>query len=186
MDGLEKLIPGLVGRYLFLVERAHALRAPYMTRYHDPLWLYSTIGIVVSLGTIGCVAFILPVFWISDDGRCRIGVKRYTGIPLLTCDIVINVYLTLVFVYLLSPLVRGGQTSSASFPSRLALWIGNICSQTKNKATPNLHRSNEVMAKKVETLLWKTFWGTVIVIVPTGANLASLCILQGNELAFVR
>lgn len=157
-----------------------------MTRYHDPLWLYSTIGIVVSLGTIGCVAFILPVFWISDDGRCRIGVKRYTGVPLLTCDIVINVYLTLVFVYLLSPLVRGGQTSSASFPSRLALWIGNICSQTKNKATPNLHRSNEVMAKKVETLLWKTFWGTVIVIVPTGANLASLCILQGNELAFVR
>ena len=186
MDGLEKLIPGSVDRYLFLVERAHALRAPYMTRYHDLLWLYSTIGIVVSLGTIGCVAFILPVFWISDDGRCRIGVKRYTGVPLLTCDIVINVYLTLVFVYLLSPLVRGGQTSSASFPSRLALWIGNICSRTKNKATPNLHRSNEVMAKKVETLLWKTFWGTVLVIVPTGANLASLCILQGNELAFVR
>jgi hypothetical protein len=182
----EKPTHLFVNRYLFLVERAHALRAPYMTRYHDRLWLYSTIGVVVSLGTIGCVAFILPVYWINEgDGRCRIGLKRYTGVPLLTCDIVINIYLTLVFVYLLRPLVRGSQPSGGSFASRLAFWIGNMCSRAKRKATVDLRRSNQVMAKRVETLLWKTFLGTVLVIVPTAANLASICILQGDELAFV-
>ncbi|KAG9195880.1 hypothetical protein G6011_01001 [Alternaria panax] len=175
-----------VSMYLFLVERAHALRAPYMSRYHDLLWLLSTIGIVSSLGAVGIVAFVLPVFWMSDtDGRCRIGVKRYTGVPLLTCDIVINIYLTLVFVYLLSPLVRGSQSSSPSFANRLALCIGNTCGRAKCKATVDLRRSNQVMAKKVETLLWKTFIGSVLVIVPTAANLTSLCILQGHELAFI-
>jgi hypothetical protein len=157
-----------------------------MSRYHDLLWLLSTIGIVSSLGAVGVVAFVLPVYWMSEeDGRCRIGIKRYTGVPLLTCDIIINVYLTLVFVYLLSPLVRGSQSWSASLTSRLGLWIGNMCGRAKRKATVGLRRSNQIMARKVETLLWKTFIGTILVIVPTAGNLTSLCILQGKELAFV-
>jgi hypothetical protein len=155
-----------------------------MSRSHDLLWLLSTIGIVSSLGAVGIVAFVIPVYWMSEeDGRCRIGVKRYTGVPLLTCDIVINIYLTLVFVYLLSPLIRGSQRTSCT--SRLALWIGNVFSRAKRKATVDLRRSNQIMANKVETLLWKTFIGSILVIVPTAANLTSLCILQGNELGFV-
>jgi hypothetical protein len=155
-------------------------------RYKDQLWLWSTISISVSLGAIGVAGFVSPVWWISEeDGRCRIGLQRYAAIPLLTCDIVINVYLTLVFVYLLSPLVKGSGPLAAGCASRFTQYFSNLFNRAKKKATVDLHRSNQVMARKVETLLWKTLIGCVLVILPTAGNLAALCVLVGKELAFV-
>ncbi|KNG48373.1 hypothetical protein DDE82_007552 [Stemphylium lycopersici] len=175
-----------VSMYLFLVERAHALRAPYVARYRDLLWLLSTIGIFASLGFIGIAGCVAPLSYLDeDDGRCRMGVRRYTAIPLMTCDIVINIFLTLVFVYLLSPLLRGSQSSGHGFASLLAREIGNLCGRADGKTGVKLHRSSEIMAQKVEKLLWKTFIGCVLVVIPTAGNLASLCILVGKELAFV-
>jgi hypothetical protein len=34
-------------------------------------------------------------------------------------------------------------------------------------------------------MLWKTLIGTALVVLPTGANLGALCVLEGDELAFV-
>jgi hypothetical protein len=173
-------------RYLFLVERAHILRAPYAPRSKDLLWLLSTIAIAASLGAICITGIVSPKYELSDkDGRCRIGLQRYAAIPLLTFDIVINLYLTLVFIYLLSPLVKNSPASGTSLASRVTLWISKIFGRAKQKATIDLHRSNKVLVKKVENLLWKTLIGCVLVILPTGGNLAAVCILVGKELAFV-
>ncbi|RYO28264.1 hypothetical protein AA0113_g12213 [Alternaria arborescens] len=49
----------------------------------------------------------------------------------------------------------------------------------------DLHRSNKALVKRVETLLQKTLIGCVLVILPTGSNLAAICILVGKELAFI-
>jgi hypothetical protein len=173
-------------RYLFLVERAHILRAPYAPRYKDLLWLLSTIAIVVCLGAICIAGIVSPKYVLSEvDGRCRIGLQRYAAIPLLTCDIVINLYLTAVFIYLLSPLVKDNTSSGTGVVNRVTLCISKTLGRVQQKATMDLHRSNKALVKRVETLLQKTLIGCVLVILPTAGNLAAICILVGKELAFV-
>jgi hypothetical protein len=180
------LITSTSFRYLFLLERAHVVRAPYMSRYRDPLWLWSTIVVAGSLVITTIAGFIKPIHWYSPkDGRCYIGLQRYSSIPLLTCDIIVNIYLTLVFVYLMSPLIKSSRPSGGSLGSSITHWIGNSFARARQKASVDLHRSNQVMAQKVEKLLYKTFIGCVLVVVPTAGNLTVLCVLVGNELAFV-
>ncbi|KAF1838986.1 hypothetical protein BDW02DRAFT_618021 [Decorospora gaudefroyi] len=161
--------------YLFLVERAHAVRAPYLRRYRDPLWLWSTIGTVGILGGICVAGSVNPLYGISGEpGRCHIGLRRYAAIPLLTCDIVVNVFLTLVFVHLMSPMLKGNVFPNSSRASRLTRWTMTLFARSKQKAEVDLHRSNQ-----------KTLVGCVLVIVPTTGNLAALAILQGEELGFL-
>ncbi|CAN9382384.1 unnamed protein product [Alternaria alternata] len=173
-------------QYLFLVERAHILRAPYAPRYRDLLWLLSTIAIVVCLGAICIAGIVSPKYVLSEvDGRCRIGLQRYAAIPLLTCDIVINLYLTTVFIYLLSPLVKDNTSSGTGAVNRVTLCISKTLGRVQQKATMDFHRSNKALVKRVETLLQKTLIGCVLVILPTGGNLAAICILVGKKLAFI-
>jgi hypothetical protein len=173
-------------RYFFLLERAHVLRAPYMSRYRDPMWLWSTIAVTGSLGATTTAGLIKPKHsFFEEDGRCHIGLQRYSSIPLLTCDFIINIYLTLVFVYLMSPLMKGSRPPGSSYASSLTYWIGNSFARARQKASVDLHRSNQVMAQKVEKLLYKTFVGCVLVILPTAGNLTAICVFVGKELAFV-
>jgi hypothetical protein len=156
-----------------------------MPRYRDPLWLWSTIAIAGSLVATTVAGFVEPLHGFFSDGRCHIGLQRYSSIPLLTCDILVNVYLTLVFVYLMSPLIKSSRPSGGSFGNSITHWIGSSISRARQKANVEIHRSSQVMAAKVEKLLWKTLIGCVLVILPTAGNLAALCILVGKELAFV-
>lgn len=173
-------------RYLFLVERVHVLRAPYRSRWRDYLWMFSTIGICVSLGAIGVAGFVVPITSLSKtDGRCRIGLQPYAIIPLLVCDIVINVLLTLVFIYLLSPVIRGSRPSGAGFASRLARATGNLCGQAKQRKAINLHPANQRLVRRVEKLLFKTLVGCFLVVLPASGNLTALCIYRGKMPAFV-
>src|SRR5690348_6571629 len=85
-------------RYLFLIERAHALQTKSKHRLHDWLWITGVLLVVSGFGGIGIVIFIYPVADISPiDGRCRIGIPRYITIPLLVYDICLNIFLTLSF-----------------------------------------------------------------------------------------
>ncbi|EUC44123.1 hypothetical protein COCMIDRAFT_99031 [Bipolaris oryzae ATCC 44560] len=177
---------GKVSMYLFLVERIHVLRAPYRSRWSDYLWIFSTIGICVSLGAIGVAGFAVPITSLSKaDGRCRIGLQPYAIIPLLVCDIVINVLLTLVFIYLLSPVVRGNRPSGAGFASRLARVIGTLCGRAKQRTAVNLHPANQLLVRRVEKLLFKTLVGCLLVVLPASANLTALCIYRGKMPAFM-
>lgn len=173
-------------RYLFLVERVHVLRAPYRSRWSDYLWLLSTIGIFVSLGAIGVAGFVVPITSLSkDDGRCRIGLQPYAIIPLLICDIVINVLLTLIFIYLLSPVIRRSRPSGAGFASRLARATGSLCGRAKQRIAVNLHPANQRLVRRVERLLFKTLVGCFLVVLPASGNLTALWVYQGKMPAFV-
>jgi hypothetical protein len=157
-----------------------------MARHRDRLWLYSTIAIVGCLGTIAIIGAIRPIYQLSaHDGRCRIGLERAVAVPLLICDIIINIFLTFVFVYLLSPLIPRGIPSSNSFKPRFPQWIGKQCDRARKKASVEMHRSNQTLVKRVENMLCKTFIATVLIMLPTGANLGAISVLEGDELAFV-
>ncbi|OCK98041.1 uncharacterized protein K441DRAFT_740930, partial [Cenococcum geophilum 1.58] len=70
--------------YILLVERAHVLRAPYLRRAHDWIWLARMIVVASGFGTIIVFAFIYPLTDLSTtDGKCRIGFPLKVTIPLL-------------------------------------------------------------------------------------------------------
>lgn len=158
-----------------------------MRRGRDWLWVVGTLTIAAGFGTIAAAGFVWPTAEISlVDGRCRIGLPRYVTIPLMTFDIVINVCLTLTFVYLLSPLVRAGSLPTSAFPaSRFTKCLARCVRRARTRASVDLRPANQDAAKKIEKLLWRTFIGSCLVLIPTAGNLASLTSLKGRELGWV-
>lgn len=159
-----------------------------MRRGRDWLWLAGTLTIVAGFGTIAVAGFVWPTSEISSiDGRCRIGLPRYVTIPLLTFDVIINVFLTLIFVYLLSPLIRAGSSlPTSAFPaSHLTKCLGRCGRGARTSTSVDLRPANQAAAKKIEKLLWRTFIGSCLVLTPTAGNLASLTSLKGRELGWV-
>jgi hypothetical protein len=147
-----------------------------------------TTLIFAGFTAIGVVAFMHPVADISPiDGRCRIGIPRYTTIPLVIYDVSLNILLTLVFVYLLNPLIFSGKLSiTASAASRLTKCFGNICSRSKlRNSLIQANQGNQQMVRKIEKLLLRTFVGSILVMIPTVGNMAAISALEGREVGWV-
>lgn len=91
-------------RYLFLLERIHVVRAPFVDRRRDPIYV---VGAVLTTGGfIGIMSwqFINPTAELSrKDGECRIGIQPGAAIAIIVLDSVINFVLTGVFVWQLQP-----------------------------------------------------------------------------------
>ncbi|KAH4604582.1 hypothetical protein HBI23_144830 [Parastagonospora nodorum] len=171
---------------VFLVERIHALSASHKSRTKDVLWVTGTVLVVVGFGTIIAIGFIGPLAQVlPQDGRCRMGLRRYATISLLSYDFLINILLTVVFVYLLGPVIRSNnQAIPSPSASHLALWLCS-CRRTKRHPDVQVHIGNAQAAKRIENLLWRTFMGSCLVMVTTAANLLQLTILEGREWGFV-
>lgn len=155
-----------------------------MKRTHDWIWVVGIILTLSGFAAIGVVAFVNPIAEISSvDGRCRIGIPRYTTIPLVVYDVVLNILLTLVFVYLLNPLIRSGKLPRKAFPaSRLTTRLGSMCSRSKARTSLiQANQGNQCMVRKIEKLLLKTFMGSLLVMLPTVGNFTALSALDGRE-----
>ncbi|KAF2118019.1 hypothetical protein BDV96DRAFT_644350 [Lophiotrema nucula] len=96
--------------YVFLLERARVLRAPFTSRLKDWIWVAGIIVIVGDFGTIAIIGYISPVVDLSTiDGRCRIGLPPQVSFPLMSFDVGVNFALTGVFIYLLKPVLASSQ-----------------------------------------------------------------------------
>ena len=121
---IRRLLYSNGNRDIFLVERAHALRIPYLRRAHDWIWLERMIVVASGFGTITVFAFIYPLTDLSTtDGKCRIGLPLKVSIPLLSLDIIINLALIGAFIYLLQPLLNFSGLSNTS-----PLWTNRLTS----------------------------------------------------------
>ncbi|KAF2083799.1 hypothetical protein K490DRAFT_10317, partial [Saccharata proteae CBS 121410] len=161
--------------YLFLVERAHCIRAPYKRRHRDKVWLTGMCVVLGGFGAIAVTAFMWPVAQMSADGICRIGLPFKVTAPLLTYDIVINVALTGLFVWLLKPLLtfsrnshQKGKTALFANPKNL---VGDARTVERQERTSNTLRK----------LVFKTIVGGTAVMIPTVANLGILFFMKGHE-----
>ncbi|KAH8684774.1 hypothetical protein BGZ60DRAFT_427121 [Tricladium varicosporioides] len=76
--------------YYFLVERVFIIRRSPNKRMRDPLYLFNTFGMLV-------LNFYFR-FAVYENGYCRIGMKKVAMIPLIAFDILVNVYLTSLFL----------------------------------------------------------------------------------------
>ncbi len=178
--------------YIFLTERAHALRAPYLRRSRDWIWVLSMAVIALGFGSITVVAFMYPVVDISTiDGKCRIGLPIRATISLLVFDVFINCVLTAVFIHLLRPILRFGgnlRTEASSVPverSRFKSFLLRILLLKQRgglaqelSSSPPLNNS---LLDAVERLIWKSLIGACLVLLPTVVNLCLLYHLQGRE-----
>ncbi|KAI5791318.1 hypothetical protein FPQ18DRAFT_259619 [Pyronema domesticum] len=83
--------------YLFLVEKVFIIRGN-RERWKDKLFLFNTFGMLVPYCLLIALSFVFRNAEIGSDKQCRIGLKPPATIPLLIFDIVINVYLTWLFL----------------------------------------------------------------------------------------
>jgi hypothetical protein len=141
---------------------------------------------VIGFGTIATMNFRWAVASISlEDGVCRVGIRRFATLPLLTFDILINVLLTLIFVYHLVPVIRSNRLVDLSKPmSYFATCLGYCCASTPSEGI-KFHTGNAKVAKRIENLIWRSLIGSCLVLLPTAANMTQLTILKGHELGFL-
>ncbi|KAI1863941.1 uncharacterized protein JN550_009220 [Neoarthrinium moseri] len=83
--------------YLFLVEKAFIVRNGSKPRLQSKLYIFNSFGMLTIYVVVSILNFIFRITRI-DDGQCIIGMKRVAMIPLITFDLLVNVYLTTLFL----------------------------------------------------------------------------------------
>ncbi|KAI4953694.1 hypothetical protein J4E91_002542 [Alternaria rosae] len=93
-----------IALYLFLLERVHIVRAPFVDRTRDMLYVFG--GIFVTGGFLAIMGwqFVSPMAILNHQtGECRIGIERPATIAIIVLDILMNTVLTGIFVWQLRP-----------------------------------------------------------------------------------
>lgn len=152
------------------------MRAPFVRRAHD--WLYWVLMVMVLASFLGVAinAYLKPINEMQEDGRCHMGIPGAASIPFMVVDISVNAVLTGVFFYLLRPVVKlhGLNTISGAF-GRNAV---------KHPETSQARRETAVQ-RNIRILLWKSLFGSMLIMLPTIANMVQFYITGGRELALV-
>lgn len=162
--------------YIFIVERIHVVRAPFVRRSRD--WLYWSLMVMVVASFLGVAinAYLKPIIEMQDDGRCHMGIPGQASIPFMVVDISVNAALTAVFFYLLRPVVKlhGLNTISGVFGKN-----------TTNDPDPPQAKKETAVQRNIRILLWKSLFGSMLIMLPTIANMVQFYITGGRELALI-
>ncbi|KAF2685542.1 hypothetical protein K458DRAFT_364394 [Lentithecium fluviatile CBS 122367] len=84
--------------YYFLVEKAYIVRGSRLPRMKTKMWLFNCLGMLLPYIVVVILNFIFRIAYIDDDGVCIIGMEKISMLPLISFDVVVNVYLTLLFI----------------------------------------------------------------------------------------
>ncbi|KAK3950265.1 hypothetical protein QBC32DRAFT_19328 [Pseudoneurospora amorphoporcata] len=123
--------------YMFLVEKAFIIRSgSKKLRIHSKLYLFNTIGVLGAYCVVVVLNFVYRITKIENK-QCIIGMERYAMIPLIVYDLLVNVYLTVLFVLPLLGLYAFNSSQQTRGNRRLKLvamrtLIGCICTLTSS------------------------------------------------------
>ncbi|KAJ6460509.1 hypothetical protein C8R45DRAFT_538904 [Mycena sanguinolenta] len=92
--------------YSFLAEKVYTVWDTGRSRLRSPVFLICMATIVVYCGIIVVVLIGRVTEFRAGDGACVIGLKPTASIPLLSYDLVINILLTLLFLW---PLLKSSR-----------------------------------------------------------------------------
>ncbi|KZM20553.1 hypothetical protein ST47_g8291 [Ascochyta rabiei] len=143
--------------YIFLVERVHVVRAPSVRRRRDWLNWACMVMVIASFLGVAIDAHLRPIIQVQADGRCHMGIPGGVSIPFMAVDIGVDAALTGVFLYLLRPVVKPHGLSAIS----------------------GVFGMNN--AKDPHTSLI----GSMLIMLPTIANMVQFHATGGRELALV-
>jgi hypothetical protein len=172
------------GRYIFYLERIHIARQP-LERKHDRIWI---AGMVITVGFFGgmaiwCIA--TPHAAISmQDGHCRIGSDMIPSYTTFSTDIVINIALTGVFIWLILPVLknqaRGPVTvvdETSRPPARNPLALRRVLRSNAERDDP--------LSLSVKKMLRKNIVGSALTFVAGAINLVIYFVDATSQIAFV-
>jgi hypothetical protein len=175
---------------VFLLERAHVIRAPFIhKRTDDWVWLGGTITVCVSFGAISIWGLITPHAEISpEDGQCHIGLSTIPAYLLLIFDALINAALTILFVVLLRPVLEFRHGASACYDdgtphlsvNRFYKFVRQLGSLGfKSEDGPNN------FSARIKKVLWRNVIGSGLTFLASAANLTVFYYEKSSQLAFV-
>ncbi|KAJ4989970.1 hypothetical protein SVAN01_04617 [Stagonosporopsis vannaccii] len=162
--------------YIFIVERIHVVRAPFIRRSQD--WLYWTCMVVVIASFLGVSinAYLKPIIEMHSDGRCHMGIPGRASIPFMAVDIGVNAALTAVFFYLLRPVVKLHGLNTIS---------GVFARHTVRRTDAPQARKETSVQRNIRILLWKSLLGSMLIMLPTIGNMVQFYITHGREVALL-
>lgn len=83
--------------YFFLVEKAFVVWGGRKSRLQSKLYIFNSFGMLSIFGIIGIFNFVYRITTL-ENGKCVIGMQRPVLIPLVSFDLAVNVYLTVLFL----------------------------------------------------------------------------------------
>ncbi|KAI1340119.1 hypothetical protein F5Y15DRAFT_64912 [Xylariaceae sp. FL0016] len=122
--------------YMFLVEKAFIIRGGLTPRLQSKLYLFNSFGMLSIYVVVSILNFVFRITRL-EEGQCIIGMKKVAMIPLISYDLLVNVYLTILFLIPLQNLYsfRRQQHSPANPRLRtvaLRTFIGALCTTTSS------------------------------------------------------
>ncbi|UPX19266.1 uncharacterized protein EKO05_0009535 [Ascochyta rabiei] len=84
--------------YYFLVERAYIARGSLKPRLKTKLWLFNCLFMILPYTVFVVMNFIWRITYIKNKGMCIIGMQKIAMLPLIIFEVVVNIYLTLLFI----------------------------------------------------------------------------------------
>lgn len=170
-------------RYIFYLERIHIARQP-LERKHDKIWISGMVIIVGFFGGMSLWCIATPHASISlHDGHCRIGSDMIPSYTTFSTDIVINIALTGVFIWLILPVLRTQRglptTASASqqTPARSLFSIRGVLSS-------NI-QSDDRLSRSVKKMLRRNIIGSALTFVAGAINLIIYFVDATSQIAYI-
>ncbi|KAK4135580.1 hypothetical protein BT67DRAFT_376951, partial [Trichocladium antarcticum] len=118
--------------YMFMVEKAYIIRSSNKkTRLKSKLYLFNSFGMIGAYCIVVIPNFVFRIAKV-EDGECIIGMQRPAMIPLIVFDLIVNIYLTSIFLKPLSNLYSYKNVEHAPGSRRLRsmaarTFIGAVC-----------------------------------------------------------
>ncbi|KAK8903890.1 hypothetical protein QC760_007330 [Botrytis cinerea] len=110
----------------------YIIRRSSKARFKDPLYLFNSIGMLIPYCAVIALNFIFR-FANYENGECRIGMKQVAMIPLIAFDILVNVYLTFLFLVPLQGLYSyKNNPNSQTRAVALRTFVGSCCALTSS------------------------------------------------------
>jgi hypothetical protein len=129
--------------------------------------------IIVMYSAVAINSYVNHVTELRDsDGRCHFGIRGIVSIPFTVVNFFTDMVLTGVFFYLLKPV--------AQFPS-----MSSFASKSSKDDAPAHGGTDTPARKNIRTLLWKSIIGSLLIEIPTAANMIQFVITRGEELGMI-
>ncbi|KAL1792120.1 hypothetical protein ACET3X_009871 [Alternaria dauci] len=163
--------------YVFLVERIHVVRAPFVNRRNDKIYLGCMAMIVIMYSAVAINSYCNHVIELrASDGRCHFGIRGAVSIPFTIVNFFTDAVLTGVFFYLLRPVVQVPGLSALS----------KIFKGKSKQEEDTVDGENDTPARKnIRTLLWKSIIGSLLIEIPMAANMIQFVLTEGEELGMI-
>ncbi|KAI5369994.1 hypothetical protein Slin15195_G008720 [Septoria linicola] len=84
--------------YTFLVEKAWIVRGCLQRRMESRLYLFNCFGMLLPYAVAVVLNFIWRISFIDETGKCIIGMEKRAMMPLIIFEVVVNVYLNILFI----------------------------------------------------------------------------------------